>query len=138
MSGHLSAVTNDTFTSPAEVQSFIAYYRDVTFIVCHLKKMPQEIHAKSISNCKKLKGRTERHCFVFSFALEPGKGMKKVAALSAGCFQSSGSSQPVLLHWIILIIQLFVDCFRFCGLITPTDVGNPEERAHGLFVIQSV
>lgn len=29
-------------------------------------------------------------------------------------------------------------CFRFYGLITPTDVGNPEERAHRLSVIQSV
>lgn len=51
--------------------------------------------------------------------------------------QNSGLSQPVLQQWIILIIQLFVDWFRFYVLITPTDVGNAEERVHGS-VIQSV
>lgn len=65
-------------------------------IVCHLKQMPQETYAKSSSNWKKLKGSTERHSLVFSFALEPGKGMKRVVAQSAGFIRSSGSSQPVL------------------------------------------
>ena len=116
----------------------VLHPRDVTFIVWHLKQMSQETHAKSSSNWKKLKARTERHFLVFSFAVEPGKGVKRVVAQSVGFIWSSSLSQPVLLHWIILIIQLFVGCFRFYGLITPIDVGNPEERAHGLSVIVSL
>lgn len=72
------------------------HLRDVTFIMCHLLQMPQETHAKSSSNWKKLKGVSERHSLAFSFSLGPGKGMKRVAAGNAGFIQRSGSSHPVL------------------------------------------
>lgn len=104
------------------------HLRDVMLILCHLEQTLQETHAKSRNNWKKIKGEDWK-AFPCLF-LCPGARWRYEKGLLLRLLWLEPAS-PIAL-------EFFVDCFRFCSLITPTDGGNSEERVKALSVPQSV